>query len=74
MREAGLPQAFQILDSQDQLVAIKRLLKAMNVDEERFPAREAQYFINDRKEEGMRARDVPPADENAPGHGALRRL
>jgi DNA helicase-2/ATP-dependent DNA helicase PcrA len=64
-REAGLPQAFQILDSQDQLVAIKRLLKAMNVDEERFPAREAQYFINDRKEEGMRARDVPPADENA---------
>jgi DNA helicase-2/ATP-dependent DNA helicase PcrA len=64
-REAGLPQAFQILDSQDQLAAIKRLLKAMNVDEERFPAREAQYFINDRKEEGMRARDVPPADENA---------
>ena len=64
-REAGLPQAFQILDSQDQLAAIKRLLKAMNVDEERLPAREAQYFINDRKEEGMRARDVPPADENA---------
>jgi DNA helicase-2/ATP-dependent DNA helicase PcrA len=36
----------------------------MNVDEERFPAREVQYFINDRKEEGVRARDVPPADEN----------
>jgi ATP-dependent DNA helicase UvrD/PcrA len=63
-REAGLPQAFQILDSQDQLAAIKRLLKAMNVDEERFPAREVQYFINDNKEEGVRARDVPPADEN----------
>jgi DNA helicase-2/ATP-dependent DNA helicase PcrA len=63
-REAGLPQAFQILDSQDQLAAIKRLLKAMNIDEERFPAREVQYFINDRKEEGVRARDVPPADEN----------
>jgi DNA helicase II / ATP-dependent DNA helicase PcrA len=63
-REAGLPQAFQILDSQDQLAALKRLLKAMNVDEERFPAREVQYFINDRKEEGVRARDVPPADEN----------
>ena len=63
-REAGLPHAFQILDSQDQLAAIKRLLKAMNVDEERFPAREVQYFINDRKEEGVRARDVPPADEN----------
>ncbi len=64
-REAGLPQAFQILDSQDQLAAIKRLLRAMNVDEERFPAREVQYFINDHKEEGVRARDVPPADENA---------
>jgi DNA helicase-2/ATP-dependent DNA helicase PcrA len=63
-REAGLPPAFQILDSQDQLAAIKRLLKAMNVDEERFPAREVQYFVNDRKEEGVRARDVPPADEN----------
>ena len=63
-QEAGLPRAFQILDSQDQLAAIKRLLKAMNVDEERFPAREVQYFVNDRKEEGVRARDVPPADEN----------
>jgi DNA helicase-2/ATP-dependent DNA helicase PcrA len=62
-REAGLPQAFQILDSQDQLAAIKRLLKAMNVDEERFPPREVQYFVNDQKEEGLRAREVPPADE-----------
>ena len=64
-REAGLPQAFQILDSQDQLAALKRLLKAMNVDEERFPAREVQYFINDQKEEGVRAGDVPVGDENA---------
>ena len=63
-REAGLPSAFQILDSQDQLAAIKRLSKSMNVDEERFPPRELQYFINDRKEEGVRARDVPPADES----------
>src|SRR5262245_56323557 len=63
-QEAGLPRAFQILDSQDQLAAIKRLLKAMNVDEERFPPREVQYFVNDRKEEGVRARDVPPADDN----------
>ena len=63
-REAGLPQAFTILDSQDQLAAIKRLLKSMNVDEERFPPREVQYFINDRKEEGMRSSAVPSADEN----------
>jgi len=63
-REVGLPQAFQILDSQDQLAALKRLLKAMNVDEDRFPAREAQYFVNAQKEEGVRARDVPVADDN----------
>ena len=38
-REAGLPQAFQILDSQDQLALIKRLMKQMNIDDERFPCR-----------------------------------
>jgi DNA helicase-2/ATP-dependent DNA helicase PcrA len=63
-RDAGLPSAFQILDSQDQLAALKRLLKAMNVDEDRFPAREVQYFINDQKEEGVRARDIPAGDDN----------
>jgi DNA helicase II / ATP-dependent DNA helicase PcrA len=63
-QEAGLPRTFQILDSQDQLAAIKRLLKGMNVDEERFPPREVQYFINGQKEEGVRGRDVPLADEN----------
>ena len=41
-RDAGLPQLFQILDTQDQLAAIKRLLKGMNVDEERFPPRQVQ--------------------------------
>jgi len=63
-RDAGLPQAFQILDSQDQLAAIKRLLKGMNVDEDRFAPRDVQYFINDRKEEGIRSGDVPLTDEN----------
>jgi DNA helicase-2/ATP-dependent DNA helicase PcrA len=62
-RDAGLPQAFQILDSQDQLAAIKRLLKGMNVDEDRFPPREVQWFINGQKEEGVRARDVVLTDE-----------
>src|SRR6266853_1899093 len=62
-RDAGLPQLFQILDSQDQHAAVKRALKALNVDEDRFPAREAQYFINAAKEEGKRARDVEIGDE-----------
>jgi DNA helicase II / ATP-dependent DNA helicase PcrA len=63
-REAGLPSTFQILDSQDQLAAIKRLLKGLNVDEDRFPPREVMYFINGQKEEGTRARDVAVTDEN----------
>ncbi len=56
---ANLPQGFQILDTQDQLSAIKRLMKQHNVDEERFPAKETQWFIGGCKEEGMRPRDVP---------------
>jgi len=53
-REAGLPQLFQILDSADQLSAIKRLLKNLNVDDERFPPKELQHFINGHKEKGLR--------------------
>jgi len=49
-RDAGLPQQFQILDTQDQLAALKRLLKSLNVDEDRFAPREVQVFINARKE------------------------
>jgi DNA helicase-2/ATP-dependent DNA helicase PcrA len=64
-REAGLPQAFQILDSQDQLAALKRLLKSLGADEDRFPAREVQLFVNAHKEEGVRAADVPVADDRS---------
>ncbi|MGH8706962.1 MAG: ATP-dependent helicase, partial [Burkholderiales bacterium] len=62
-QEAGLPREFQILDTQDQLAAVKRVLRAMNVDEDRFPARDVQVFIMGRKEEGLRARDVAAGDE-----------
>ena len=62
-REAGLPQAFQILDSADQLAAVKRMVRAMNVDEDRFPPREVQYFISAHKEDGVRARDVETRDD-----------
>ena len=63
-RDAGLPQAFQILDSQDQLAAVKRLAKSLGVDEDRFAPRDIQYFINAQKEEGVRARDVAITDES----------
>jgi DNA helicase-2/ATP-dependent DNA helicase PcrA len=53
-RDAGLPQLFQILDSADQLAAVKRLLKSLNVDDEKFPPRELCWFINAQKEAGLR--------------------
>jgi DNA helicase II / ATP-dependent DNA helicase PcrA len=62
-RDAGLPQLFQILDSQDQLAAIKRLLKSLNLDEEKYQPRQVQYFISGHKEDGRRAKDVSPRDE-----------
>jgi DNA helicase-2/ATP-dependent DNA helicase PcrA len=55
---ANLPQSFQILDTQDQLSAVKRLMKQHNVDEERFPAKELQWYIAGLKEEGLRANMV----------------
>lgn len=61
-REAGLPQLFQILDTADQLAAIKRLLKALNVDDEKYPARELQHFINANKEAGLRPQVVEAWD------------
>ncbi|HRP75504.1 MAG TPA: 3'-5' exonuclease [Rhodocyclaceae bacterium] len=62
-RDAGLPQLFQILDSADQLAAIKRLLKTLNVDSEKFPPRELQHFINAQKEAGLRPHAVDAWDE-----------
>ena len=60
---AQLPQTFQILDTQDQLSAIKRLCKQFNVDEDRFPPKQLQYFIAGCKEDGHRAADVPVRDD-----------
>ncbi|KAF1069193.1 UvrD-helicase domain-containing protein [Variovorax sp.] len=51
---ANLPSTFQILDTQDQLSAIKRLMKQFNVDDERFPAKQTQWFIAGAKEDGLR--------------------
>ena len=61
-RDANLPQTFQILDSGDQLSAIKRLMKAMNVDDEKYPPREMQNFISGSKEQGLRAHEVEAYD------------
>jgi DNA helicase II / ATP-dependent DNA helicase PcrA len=60
---AGLPQSFAILDTQDQLSAIKRLMKQFNVDEERFPPKQVMYFISGAKEEGERPKDIKARDD-----------
>ena len=64
-KAAGLAQSFQILDTQDQLSAIKRLCKQHNVDDERFPPKQLSYFIASCKEEGMRPGDVPTHDSDS---------
>ncbi|WP_066268623.1 UvrD-helicase domain-containing protein [Hydrogenophaga palleronii] len=60
---ANLPATFQILDTQDQLSAIKRLCKQFNVDDERFPPKQIQYFISGCKEDGQRPHDVVARDD-----------
>ena len=57
-QEANLPQDFQILDSDDQLRLIKRLCRNLGIDEEKFPPRQVQWFINSQKDEGLRAASV----------------
>jgi DNA helicase-2/ATP-dependent DNA helicase PcrA len=62
-RDAGLPEGFQILDSEDQLRAVRRVLRELDLDEARWPPRQAQGFINGRKDEGLRARHLNPGGD-----------
>lgn len=56
--DAGLPQDFQILDSDDQLRLVKRLIKLHNIDEQAFPPKQACWYINNKKEEGLRPQEI----------------
>ncbi|MEC9315131.1 MAG: UvrD-helicase domain-containing protein, partial [Pseudomonadota bacterium] len=57
-KDAGLPQSFQILDSDDQLRMLKRIIRAMELDEAQWPPKQAQWYINAQKDEGLRAKDI----------------
>ena len=59
-QEAGLPQNFQILDSDDQLRLIKRVCRELGLDEAKWPPKQAQWFINGQKDEGLRAAHIEP--------------
>lgn len=61
--EAGLPQSFQIIDSDDQLRLIKRCLKELALDEAYWPPKPMQYYINNHKEEGIRPEQVPASND-----------
>jgi DNA helicase II / ATP-dependent DNA helicase PcrA len=71
-RDAGLPQTFQILDGEDQLRLIKKIVKAMELDEARWVPREIQYFINHNKDEGHRPATLK--DGNDPTRRQLIKL
>ena len=60
---ANLPQGFQILDSADSLSAVKRVIKGMKLDEERFVPKQVSYFIAGSKDSGLRPRDIEIRDE-----------
>ncbi|SFX56260.1 DNA helicase II [Marinospirillum alkaliphilum] len=62
-KEAGLPEHFQILDSDDQLGLIKRLMKELGVDTDSTPPKQVQAFINGHKDEGRRAAHVLPSGD-----------
>ena len=61
---AGLPQAFQILDSDDQLRMVKRVCKQLDLDEVNWPAKQAQWYINHYKDEGLRPAHIDPGNDH----------
>ena len=61
---AGLPQVFQILDSDDQLRMVKRVCKQLDLDEVNWPAKQAQWYINHNKDEGLRPTHIDPGNDH----------
>jgi DNA helicase-2/ATP-dependent DNA helicase PcrA len=57
-KDAGLPKNFQIIDSDDQLRLVKRIIKSLELDEKKWPARQAIGFINSNKDEGLRPKNI----------------
>ena len=57
-RDAKLPENFQILDSDDQLRLVKRVMRSMDLDEQRWPPKQAQWWINGQKDEGLRSTHI----------------
>lgn len=71
-RDANLPQTFQILDSEDQARLIRRVTKELSIDEDRWPTKQVQSFINNMKDEGLRAAQL--ANSNSPFIQTMQRI
>ena len=68
-KEAMLPEQFHIIDSEDQARVIKRMIASLNLDPEQWPVKQAQSFINGRKDEGLRPQHI-----NALSYGPTKTL
>ena len=64
-RDAGLPDNFQIIDADDQLRVVKRVIRGLNLDDTEWPAKEAQWFINARKDDGQRPQHIDDYGDGA---------
>ena len=62
-QEANLPQNFQVLDADDQLRLVKRVMRVLDIDEHHWPPRQATWFINSHKDEGRRAKSLPDGND-----------
>ncbi|MGJ8691783.1 MAG: DNA helicase II [Thalassotalea sp.] len=62
-QEAKLPQTFQVLDSDDQLRLVKRIVRAMQLDEKKWPAKQFLWYINGKKDEGLRPKHIETYDD-----------
>ncbi len=63
-QEAGLPEDFHILDAEDQLRLIKRINRSLHIDDEKWPAKQCQWYINSQKDEGLRASNIEHLDDD----------
>lgn len=61
-REAKLPESFQVLDSDDQHRLIRRIMKSLNLDEKRYPPKQAMWYINGKKDDGLRPKHIDSFD------------
>jgi DNA helicase-2/ATP-dependent DNA helicase PcrA len=62
-KEAGLKESFQIIDSNDQYRLVRRILKDLGLDEAKWPTKQSQWFINGKKENGLRPQHIETHDD-----------